>query len=173
MSYNVEYRKWPGAWSSRNSSLRSQHMHAHLCTTHTHILDILSPSRGRVFCGSIVWVECCCCCTGEPYLNEVATKKYYSQTTSMVPKAYIWVEDALIQMFLKYWSTCFDSLTSCTLQVAKKLGPGHTIVTCLCDSGQVSDVIALTINFIHNNSLLCSDTLQDFLIESGWKWKVF
>ena len=26
------------------------------------------------------------------------------------------------------------------VQVAKKMGPGHTIVTCLCDTGQVCEM---------------------------------
>ena len=29
---------------------------------------------------------------------------------------------------------------SAAVQVAKTMGPGHTIVTCLCDTGQVSDI---------------------------------
>ena len=146
MSCNVEYRKWPGDWSWHNSSLRSQHMHAHLCTTHTHFRHSISFTK-KVFLWEhrLGWMLLLL--YRWTYLNEVATKKCYSQQ-------HLWYQKL-----------------SCTLQVAKKLGPGHTIVTCLCDSGQVSDVIALTINTII--FLLCSDTLQDFLIESGWKWKVF
>ena len=36
-----------------------------------------------------------------------------------------------------YTCTCMLVILHSLSQVAKSMGPGHTVVTCLCDSGQV------------------------------------
>ena len=45
------------------------------------------------------------------------------------------------------------------LQVAKSMGPGHTVVTCLCDSGQVGlcniILLVLTVCAIIIPEILC------------------
>ncbi len=64
----------------------------------------------------------------------------------------------------------------CIPQVAEDLGPGHTIVTCLCDSGQVSCAPPLLIR--ENISMFVllvvrSATLPDYLIKNGCSLKVY
>ncbi len=53
---------------------------------------------------------------------------------------------------------------SAAVQVARKLGPGHTVVTCLCDTGQVGDQM---------NGLACALCLSSagtsFSFALAWK----
>lgn len=46
------------------------------------------------------------------------------------------------------------------VQVAKQMGPGHMIVTCLCDSGQVSSVFVLLL--LYREQYLCHSVLQRY-----------
>ena len=45
-----------------------------------------------------------------------------------------------------------------SVQVAKDLGPGHTIVTCLCDSGQVS--VLLPSSLYSQTSIIQTSIIQ-------------